>query len=704
MQSAWKRLRLRRKKLSVLPRKGTGSMENKKQKGILYTLCFACIMLIDWSRGSLPWHYWAASLNITGVVMAMVMASHFTWKGQAVKKYMLWLTVWLAGSIAGYLWWRVHPGNVLLLQYVTAAVMIGCLGIVGLRIWQERRLLQQSSVGPTFLVSIWAILSVLMLFSRFGELWPIWFLVMFGMFYIIPYSKEERECLWDGLANGIIFGFFLIQIFAYGFRPYDEVRYKGAYSNCNVNALMYLVAYIMVLYRIHSMFWREKISQEMKASHLWHIARKGSKADGAARRMRRMEATEKKQRTRVLGKIFYLVLGAGLFCFILFTMTRTAILAAIGLTIAYGVLEVFFLRNRRVRQMLVDGVTFCICVLLLFPCVYMTIRYLPTILHHPIWWDGEYSEEKVHSFDPYDSDKYVSLEEVLGEVLGRFGVALSIEDESVEKDAVSDEIQGNAVEDAVSDEIQGNAAEDAVTNEMQDNAVADAVPETNAGLDMTTEQQNETLGLILLEEQQISQVQAAEQDGMAQNNGIAQDAAVQDDSTLQGTVTAQEEALLQDNTTASANITADAEKLLTEEEKQLLTGEAAQSSGRIRLEIYKRYLRHMNLTGHTLTEGYFPITEDYHAWHAQNIFLQVGFYHGIPAGICFVVLMLALGVYYWRLAIRGKRREDILPLLVWLLFVGFGMLECVWYLGQSILFLMYLVPKILVDNVRDNRN
>jgi len=51
--------------------------------------------------------------------------------------------------------------------------------------------------------------------------------------------------LWDGLANGIILGFFLIQIFAYGFRPYDEVRYKGAYSNCNVNSLMYLMPKIL---------------------------------------------------------------------------------------------------------------------------------------------------------------------------------------------------------------------------------------------------------------------------------------------------------------------------------------------------------------------------------------------------------------------------------------------------------------------------
>ena len=138
--------------------------------------------------------------------------------------------------------------------------------------------------------------------------------------------------------------------------------------------------------------------------------------------------------------------------------------------------------------------------------------------------------------------------------------------------------------------------------------------------------------------------------------------------------------------------------MLTDAEKILLTEEEANSSMRVRLEIYKRYWNHLNWNGHILEEGYFPITEDYHAWHAQNVFLQIAFYHGIPAGICFILLMIGLGVWAVKLAIKGGRKENILPLLIGMFFIGYGMMECVWYLGQGVLFFLYLIPRIMIDD------
>ena len=45
----------------------------------------------------------------------------------------------------------------------------------------------------------------------------------------------------DGMVDGTIISFFMLQIFAYGFRPYDVVRYIGAFSNSNITALHYLL-------------------------------------------------------------------------------------------------------------------------------------------------------------------------------------------------------------------------------------------------------------------------------------------------------------------------------------------------------------------------------------------------------------------------------------------------------------------------------
>lgn len=601
-------------------------MGKKSKKLLLYTLCFTCIMLIDWTRGSINWNYWAPVLNLTGVVMSVVMFSHFTWKEQPLKLYYGWLALWLFGSVAGFFVWRANPGTVFPAQYITAAFMVGCLGIVGIRIQQER--LGPAKPGPTkfspvpaILVSVWVIMSVLMMLSRYQELWPVWFLVMFAMFYLIPFSEDEKSCLWDGLANGAILGFFLIQIFAYGFRPYDEVRYRGAYANCNMNALLYLVTYIMVLYRIHSMFWQEREGKDT----------------GAAKTGRNKA-----------WKLFYLILASGLFNFTLFTMTRTAILAAVAITLLFGGLEAFVIIKMKPWQILAGILAFVLGVAFTFPCVYLTVRYLPTILHHPIWWEGEYHKDKVHSFDPYNSYKYVSMQEVLEGLLERvysgYGEERTEEPSEI-RNVETENTENNVVKDVlyIADETVGGyeeiraylstGAEGALTEEVKNLA-----PESE---NLSVEESGDPL-------------------------------------------------------------TGEAEALMTETEKELLTGEAAQSSGRIRLEIYKRYLRHLNLTGHTLMEGYFPITEDYHAWHAQNVFLQVAFYHGIPAGICFVILMVSLGIWSIKLAANSRRREDILPLLVCLLFVGFGMLECVWYLGQSILLLMYLVPKILIDSRKNS--
>ena len=117
-----------------------------------------------------------------------------------------------------------------------------------------------------------------------------------------------------------------------------------------------------------------------------------------------------------------------------------------------------------------------------------------------------------------------------------------------------------------------------------------------------------------------------------------------------------------------------------------------------RYYIWKAYLSNLNVFGHELEEGYFQVTETYHAYHAQNVFIQVLFYYGIPAGILFIVLMATLGIQALRIAVKNRSVEAILPLLVWTVFIGYGLSECVWYMGQSILFLMYLTPKILIDS------
>lgn len=80
------------------------------------------------------------------------------------------------------------------------------------------------------------------------------------------------------------------------------------------------------------------------------------------------------------------------------------------------------------RHWLLQGILLSICIVLLFPVVYGCVRYLPTVLHHPVWFEGEYHEDySVHSYDPWNSDRYISFEEALENNVGRILQILGIE-------------------------------------------------------------------------------------------------------------------------------------------------------------------------------------------------------------------------------------------------------------------------------------
>jgi len=55
----------------------------------------------------------------------------------------------------------------------------------------------------------------------------------------------------------------------------------------------------------------------------------------------------------------------------------------------------------------------------MFPISFSLTRYLPPVFHHPVWFWGEWSEDKVHSWDPWNSEKYVDIDELLETAVGR---------------------------------------------------------------------------------------------------------------------------------------------------------------------------------------------------------------------------------------------------------------------------------------------
>lgn len=171
--------------------------------------------------------------------------------------------------------------------------------------------------------------------------------------------------------------FFAFQAFCCVFRPYDQVRYTGIYNNCNLNGLFYLVVLAAVFGKILY------VTKENKHK-FWRV---------------------------------YYWLGAGVvYSFIFMTIGRTVWLVSFIL----GLLFLGFYQGvKKKKHYFRNGLLLMLCICMMFPVTFGMTRYLPPVFHHPVWFWGEWSEQKVHSWDAWNSEKYVNWEDVLDEALGR---------------------------------------------------------------------------------------------------------------------------------------------------------------------------------------------------------------------------------------------------------------------------------------------
>lgn len=504
-------------------------------KRTLYILCFMALSLIEFLRATQRGNVWHAAVNCMGLVIMVIVFSAYPLKDFCTVINYIYTGFCAVAMIAVYFHWQQHVGEYLLGQVETAILNIWWLGIF-LRYLFRRVVIEKTiTFKPNVLGWLGIIISVLMICSVSGRLWPLWYFLMFGSFYVTKFTKEDRKALFDGMINGTILSFFCLQIYAYGFRPYDEVRYKGALSNCNMTALYYLVVYAMVLFKLH-------ILECEKAHKGW--------------------------------KLFYLIGAGGLLSFQFMTMGRTAWVSAIAVTIFYGIMVIRKLWQKKWHQVLGRGVALILAMVITFPVVFCTARWLPTILHHPIWYEGEYSINKVHPFDAADSWKYVEMDEFLEEVFGR-----------ILKTFAKIEKKNPLI-------LYANATE--------------------------------------MEMERVEYIQVP-----------------------------------------------------------WTTDEALVG----RISIYKAYWDKLTFIGHGENEGYFLLGDSgYYSWHAQNLYLQIAYFYGVPAGILLIVISAFMLYYYSKKMKQGKENVyAIIPFLFCIVYFVFGLMEVVWNPGQLVMFLFFFV-------------
>lgn len=400
---------------------------------LLYFLCFLAFELIDFLRNTQNGDIWSAAVGGTGLVMMVLIFSEYPLKewhyGKHTRVYMaIWTVCCLGIAGASALWQQHFILGIYKWTFFLGVWNVWWIFLVGQeivkRLWKAGSLLAKPDLTGVLAL----VMAFLMTFSRSGRLWPVWFAAMFGMFYVTRFTREKLEQLFEAMVDATIVAFFVIQIYAYGFRPYDVIRYLGAYPNSNVASLHYLVVYTMVLCKLHYL-------EKKNAKKGW--------------------------------RIFFFLGAAGLLDFMFLTMGRTSWVTAIVITCFYGIFVIWKNWKKKFSGVIARGAALVAAFVVLFPVVFGTVRFLPAVLHHPVWYGGEYSIEKVHSFDPADSPKYIEMDEFLEAVFGRIVGTFYKGDEAGEAS-----VAGNSTDNVVTVEAgtaEGNAGAGSADNTVAEN-------------------------------------------------------------------------------------------------------------------------------------------------------------------------------------------------------------------------------------------
>lgn len=367
---------------------------NGKAEILWYAVCFSLLGLIDQRRGSAEGTLQMTFVNLTGVVVGMLLIPSIKRGFACARLFRLWSIVCIPGIVLGCaIGRRVWPYSG---QWYTAVINVAVLGYLILYIvWDWKQIKMKGRLHKGCFCVVLSMLAA-MQFSIHEVLWPAWYLLLFGSFYVIGIPEEKEEHFIEGMLFGIIVWFFVQQIIAFGFRPFDYVRYRGLYSGETQNGIFYMMVFCAF-------------------TGMWFLL--------------------KKKKAKLFPRVLCFLLSAGSVGFQFLTGGRASFLGiALAAMLAYMAYDIIICNS--FRHWMLQGIMLGICIILLMPAVYGCVRYLPTILHHPVWFEGEYNEDtSVRSYDPWNSDRYISFDEVLknniGRVLQMFHIELSEQDGQV---------------------------------------------------------------------------------------------------------------------------------------------------------------------------------------------------------------------------------------------------------------------------------
>ena len=345
---------------------------------IIATICFILLVICNQRLITVVWYQQNYFCDCVGIIMAVLVMTSYRWAD--FVKYRLPYIIWSALCVIGLPVAVVIvsktrgliPDNIILALCVFLWGICLIHTVIDLFIEKNRNRL----FIPLF--AVWAVMMFLMTIANTSYIWPGFYFFMFLIYYITPQKQGNRSEIYLGMLDGLVIGFILNQGFSLLFRPYDQVRYLGNFSNPNHNSL-YMVIWLGAIYgRI-----------------LLSIARK----------------------EKIVWRILLFVLSGIVHALNFMTACRTGFIAAIIVSILF-VIGYCVIRHKKMFFRM--GAAALLIFIVMTPVTYFAVRYFPLTNPYVVFYDFDnHNAHDVHRENKKDPANYVTFMQMLDSSLGR---------------------------------------------------------------------------------------------------------------------------------------------------------------------------------------------------------------------------------------------------------------------------------------------
>jgi len=352
---------------------------------LIYIASFAWFMYLDHIVASANGNIQQEMKSYIGVVFGIIILTAYKAKDFIKIPYAVWAVLFLVARPFLIDW--ISMGDTLLPRVEGKVWNIGIYGIIFIRMFYlyviER--VKPNMKWPFF--AVWVLMMLGMVFSVNDENWYLWFFLIFGCFYLTNYTQRQLNELFSGMVEGIILTFVILQVQACLYRPYDELRYRGMYTNCNLNALGYVIAYLAVLGK-------------------WYLM--------------------KLKRRPFILKALCVLLGGALWALTMFTMCRSALIAMAIFTVLFIVFQFISRKKNRFLELATNTGMIILAIFFTFQPTYNLVRYLPAYVNRPLIFETEDPAQRIQADEAFDSERYTDYDEMLEGVFGRISELKSL--------------------------------------------------------------------------------------------------------------------------------------------------------------------------------------------------------------------------------------------------------------------------------------